>query len=693
MFKFFINLYFLLIFFSSQTFSAVITRGPYLQSMTPTSIIIRWRTDVSEIGKVNFGTINSNLSQSATDQNSKKDHEVKISNLKPETIYFYNLEGNNSEINSFKTFPNVGDVKSARIWVLGDSGTADANQRAVRDSFNNLSSKEKKQADLWLMLGDNAYNNGTDFEYQAAVFDIYKDMLKKSPLFSTRGNHDNNSGNAYLDIFSLPNTSLGIPKDWTDGQTSASELYYSFNYGEIHFICLDSESSQVSSKEGGGNDSPMITWLRNDLANTKSQWIIAFWHQPPYSKGSHDSDTTDTMINMRKHVLPILESGGVDLILSGHSHSYERSYLIDGHYGFSSKISASNFIDKNSGRESEGQAYTKKNGLNSHEGTIYTVAGSSGKIEQGGPLNHPAMFISLLKLGSLVIDVNHGKLDVRFLRESGAIDDNFTIVKDSNFNTKPPVVNPPVVTPPVVKPPVVNPPVVTPPGSKIQPDLQIVDAYLVDRNIFINIINKSSQKITSTNMKLKFQIQGHAEHFINFNSINANETKLLQAEKPMSFLDKEIKKIKIIIDPDNVIKESNEKNNSYEAPIKQKEMIIETTPAKPPVTPTVQKNSDLIITSVERNNLDIIFYIKNQGSESTPNDQKINLTYRVDGHSFHNFYFGPVGANQTLKLVTEKPMSYLHNGEKAIIVQIDPENKLPNEINSNNTFKGVIIGQ
>ncbi len=79
----------------------------------------------------------------------------------------------------------------------------------------------------------------------------------------------------------------------------------------------------------------MLTWLELDLASTSQDWIIANWHHPPYSKGSHDSDVDSEQVAMRENALPVLESHGVDLVLTGHSHAYERSMLIDGHNGLS----------------------------------------------------------------------------------------------------------------------------------------------------------------------------------------------------------------------------------------------------------------------------------------------------------------------------------------------------------------------
>jgi len=176
-----------------------------------------------------------------------------------------------------------------------------------------------------------------------------------------------------------------------------------------------------------------VRLLEADLAANTKDWTIAFWHSPPYTKGSHDSDNLfdnyGNMTEMRSHVVPVLESYGVDLVLCGHSHNYERSYLIDGHYGFSSSLTPGMVKDGGSGRTNESGPYLKPStGPGANEGAVYAVVGSSGWTG-GGPLNHPAMHVSLNELGSLVLDINSNRLDATFLRETGATNDTFTIVK------------------------------------------------------------------------------------------------------------------------------------------------------------------------------------------------------------------------------------------------------------------------
>ena len=166
-----------------------------------------------------------------------------------------------------------------------------------------------------------------------------------------------------------------------------------------------------------------------DLAETAQEWIIVFFHHPPYTKGSHNSDAETELIEIRQNILPILEANGVDLVLSGHSHAYERSFLLNGHYGLSSSLTPTMRKDSGTGRTNDTGAYIKSAvGPAANLGAVYVVAGSSG-FATSGAMNHPAMCVSYLRMGSLVLDVNGHRLDAAFIRETGAIDDYFTIQK------------------------------------------------------------------------------------------------------------------------------------------------------------------------------------------------------------------------------------------------------------------------
>jgi hypothetical protein len=142
---------------------------------------------------------------------------------------------------------------------------------------------------------------------------------------------------------------------------------------------------------------------------------------------------------MRANVLPTLESYGVDLVLTGHSHTYERSYLLDGHYGLSPTFDlATHALDSGDGDPAGDGAYRKATlGLAPNEGEVHAVCGSSSEVRTNTTLNHPAHRVGLFELGSMVIDIDGDTLDARFLNSDVQVTDSFRIVKGPACPTSP----------------------------------------------------------------------------------------------------------------------------------------------------------------------------------------------------------------------------------------------------------------
>ncbi len=409
--------------------AATLIRGPYLQLKTSESIRIRWRTDVQSPSIVFFGIDPAFLYEIRGNLEEVTEHEVEILGLKPSTRYYYSVGGLFEALASgenfhFDTAPPDGLPTPTRIWAIGDSGTyklspADHAER-VRDAYLNLAGA--RPTDVWLALGDNAYYAGEDKEYQTQFFNVYPTLLSQAAVWPAIGNHETYSQEndgilPYFNIFSLPT------RGEAGGVASGTENYYSFNHGNIHFVCLDSEISLFTGLQ------PMLNWLQADLAANTNTWLIAFWHSPPYSTGSHHSDFEFSLAGMRRTVVPILESYGVDLVLSGHSHIYERSFFLRGHYGNSTTLTPEMLLDDGNGRPDQDGPYQKATtGPTANQGTVYVVAGSSGwaTFSTG---THPAMFLQELETGSMVIDIDGPVLEAKFLRETGAIDDRFTLIK------------------------------------------------------------------------------------------------------------------------------------------------------------------------------------------------------------------------------------------------------------------------
>ena len=411
-------------------------RGAYLQIATPTSMVIKWKTDVPTNARVRHGPAPGSLVSFVDDATVSFDHEVTVTGLQPATTYYYSigtttaeLAGNNAT-HVFRTSPLPGSIAPKRIWVTGDQGTANNDQAQVRDAYLNFTGATT--ADAWIWLGDNTYFQGWEAEYQRTNFDVYTSIFRNTPSWPATGNHDFDCGatsvtqtGPYFDLFALPKNAQagGVP--------SNTEAYFSFDVGNVHLISLDSEDSPRSATGA------MANWLMNDLlyARANSDWIIAYWHHPPYDKGGNNSDdpadSGGRLTDMRQNMLPILEANGVDLVLGGHSHVYERSYLINGHYGVSSTFNSGTMgINMGNGRSAGTGAYTKPGDLAPNSGTVYAVCGVSGKKETSGALNHPVMYLSsLAHFGSMVLDVSGYTLNAKFLNSSGVVVDQFDMVK------------------------------------------------------------------------------------------------------------------------------------------------------------------------------------------------------------------------------------------------------------------------
>lgn len=424
-----------------------VTRGPYLQMNNESGVTIKWRTLSKQSSLVRYGLDVDNLTDSLFIDESVLDHVVTLSGLSSNTKYYYsvgNSERSLTEVNNlmyFQTHPAKGQVGNYNFWVIGDAGRSTADQRKIMKAY--LDTKSSESTNGWLLLGDNAYNEGTDEEYQIAMFEnMFEDMLINTCVFPTPGNHDlRDYGTVnqaivnapYFDIFELP----------TDGRSggvaSNTESYYSWDYGNAHFVSLDSYGTSLSTLDS------MYKWLEKDLKANNQRWTVAYWHHPPHTKGSHDSDLdTDSygiMSKIRQSMVPLLENYGVDLILTGHSHVYERSYLSHGFYGYSNNLVDGDYIlyPQSDGNE---VTYKKSVGVDvlSNKGTVYAVVGCSGSAsEEVAWVNEPENYLTKdffhestnEHIGSFVLNINNDTLTGQFLDNEGVFYDEFHIVKDN----------------------------------------------------------------------------------------------------------------------------------------------------------------------------------------------------------------------------------------------------------------------
>jgi hypothetical protein len=439
--RYFITSLFLLFIFNGSS-QASLVYGPYLQKGGPNSILVSWRTSIGCDSKVSWGTSTLNLNNTTAQSGPLTTHTMLLSGLNSNTKYYYTV-GNAATSFTCDTFyfytaPVVHSGQKIRFIATGDCGTGLATQTNIKNAL--MYYLNGKYVNGWLLLGDNAYYGGFDSEYTNLFFGPYQTnfLMHHTSLFPVPGNHDYNNDatvaenkiTAYYDIFDSPAAAeLG-------GVASNTESYYSYNYGNVHFIALDSYGTETSLKMYDTTGSVQYQWLKQDLNANIAMWTIVYFHHPPYTMGSHNSDTELDLAAIRQNLTPLFEAKGVDLVLNGHSHNFERSWLIKGHTGLEATFSKTIHATDTSSARYDGTPNSCpyiKDSLSS-KGVVYCVCGSSGwatTTQTSYP--HDCMYYSNTTSGTAAyLEIDSNRLEARFIGEDSLMKDRFVIYKNVN---------------------------------------------------------------------------------------------------------------------------------------------------------------------------------------------------------------------------------------------------------------------
>ncbi len=423
-------------------------RGPYLQAVGPDRVVVRWRTDGgARDGRLRYGDALDALDHVVPAQlvetgfAGTEDWSAVVEGLQPGRSYYYAIEAATAvlagadEFHSFRTAPVPGQPSPSRFWVLGDCGTNrvgtgnPGKSISARNGFRRFD-RGRPPIDGIFLLGDNAYGHGTDAEYQTAVFSVYRDELRRIPVWPCIGNHELTDD--YFGIFTVPEhgEAGGVP--------SGCSNYYSFDHANIHFTVLD-----LWKAEWKEASSPQRRWLERDLAEAKGDWRIVAEHFPPYCDGKYESDTNGFLVEVREQLLPVLEAHGVDLLLNGHDHTYQRSYLLDGHHGPRSTFDPA----RHRKHKSDGRTSPIVKGRGPHSGLVVVVTGTAGAEQPADPSNphdnrlgHPVMVElpegdqdrrGVRRLGTFLLEIDGLTLVGTQVDHHGGVVDRFTILKQS----------------------------------------------------------------------------------------------------------------------------------------------------------------------------------------------------------------------------------------------------------------------
>ncbi len=290
-----------------------IRRAPYLQKVGAGAAEVLWtgdrlsrpvlalrRPDAAEPTEIDVpAAVNSSAPLPRGVQ-----YVARLDRLRPATIYCYEVRDGERRLAGpfgFATAPPPGDGRPIRLVVFGDMGWRSPDQDAVLEQIGRV------EFDLALLAGDIAYPGGTLDQLERNLFAVYAPLMRSAPFFPASGNHDYLTADAapFRQAFSLPE----------NGGDAGRERWYSFDWGDVHVVVLDSEVL----------GSAQTRWLEADLARTRAPWVIAMVHRAPFGSGERGPD-----LPTRRAFVPTLTRHRVPLVLAGHEHHYERLHMPDG---------------------------------------------------------------------------------------------------------------------------------------------------------------------------------------------------------------------------------------------------------------------------------------------------------------------------------------------------------------------------
>jgi hypothetical protein len=399
-----------------STQAASLTRGPFLQQTTPTSTLVVAKTDVSASVRAV-----AQLPGGATVEASSSGthHVLRLEGLPvaSEVAYQVLVDGVEKSSGLVRTpgRPGTAEGRKAVIGVIGDHGTADpvavANGERLRE----------RGVSAVFTTGDNAYPDGATGDWDPRMFRPFAPMLRSTTLWPVPGDHEYRSpgGQPYRDAHELPEGPQG-------------ERYYSFDWGDLHVVALDSNCIvPLVAAEAGCTTASMTTWLRADLAASDAPWKIALIHRPAVATGKYG-----VYPQIPAALVPIFQEFGVDLVFQGHNHLYERTWPTrDG-------VPTQQHYDRPTA-------------------PVYVTSGGGGGWLYDFALP-PAPWTAyrIKDHQHNVLTLDGGTLKVDSVNEDGTLHDTFTIVKDI-----PPLPDAGDASPPPGGPQLPVPPPGTPPES------------------------------------------------------------------------------------------------------------------------------------------------------------------------------------------------------------------------------------
>ena len=317
--------------------AAQIVRGPYLEDVTQTTLILKWQTDTSTPSWLEYGPA-PHCNQIMTVTPAGYNHRVTLYGLVPNQDFCYRVYVENRAQTgvqepvegSFRTLfsPDRKIVNFMAIGSTANAGETDSSSDLAADVATapraELASLMEKHNSDFLIHTGNITRSGLNEDANAQFFAPFRNVLKKAPLFIALGPNEYGPDRQSKDSQSFLHNNYSRYHNMT--WSNATPKYYSFDTANARFVFLDTNSSQgaVWAPELG-EDSAQIKWLKTTLSGAPEKWKIVVMNAPAYSTGTNGANT-----EVKEKLVKIFEDYHVKLVLQGGDKDYERTFPMRG---------------------------------------------------------------------------------------------------------------------------------------------------------------------------------------------------------------------------------------------------------------------------------------------------------------------------------------------------------------------------
>lgn len=295
-----------------------------------TSRTIMWQSDSSEsdavieyriVGAENTQTIAATDKAFTDDDSTTYIHEATLTGLTPNTKYEYRVGYGTDRRSDWYPLETAG-AGEYEVLIYPDSQSGDYSgwEQIVKDS-----AQRNPNTALYIGMGDLVDNGEQAYQWRTWL-DSIKPLSARIPLAPTLGNHEMytldwkmREPKAYLNYFDVP----------SNGNTTFDRHYYSYDYGDVHYVVLDTQLYESTHEDNHDVHHPdlydvQVQWLRQDLAANTKKWTVVLMHRDPFQYAFNRPGASRAAGFDEEGVLfmPIFDEFNVDLVLSAHLHSY-----------------------------------------------------------------------------------------------------------------------------------------------------------------------------------------------------------------------------------------------------------------------------------------------------------------------------------------------------------------------------------